>query len=413
MTTILGNDARHWPALAVVPGSRIRATVARRLFTRAVTGLPVTVLLPGAVLGAGGPQMRIVRPGPFFARLGADGLIGFGESYMAGDWRSPDLPGLLTAFATRMATLVPPRLQRLRPLAVRRPPPADDGTIEGARRNVQRHYDLSNALFAAFLDESMTYSAALFDVDYGGGVIAGDLAAAQYRKIDRLLDLTGVGPDSRVLEIGTGWGALAVRAGARGARVRSVTLSAEQRDLARRRVAEAGLADRVAVDLCDYREATGRYDAVISIEMVEAVGARHWPAYFGALEGVLAPGGRAGLQSITMPHDRMTASRGTYTWVQKYIFPGGLIPSAQAVRESAESAGLRVADRFAFGPHYAETLRLWRRSFLAAAGEVAGLGFDDTFRRMWELYLAYSEAGFRSGYLDVQQFLLTRQGDPR
>jgi cyclopropane-fatty-acyl-phospholipid synthase len=297
---------------------------------------------------------------------------------------------------------------------VHRHPSGDRGTISGARQNISRHYDLSNDLFMLFLDDTLTYSAALFGPGDGcveTAALAGraDLADAQRRKIDRLLDSVGVRAGSRVLEIGTGWGELALRAGARGATVRSITLSEEQRNLALARIAAVGLTHRVGVELCDYRDVQGAYDAVLSVEMIEAVGFEFWPQYFGTLDRVLAPGGRVGLQVITMPHDRMLASRDTYTWIHKYVFPGGLIPSVTSVQESAARAGLRVVGRHGFGLHYAETLRIWREVFTARAGEVTALGFDNTFRRMWTFYLAYSEAGFRSRYLDVHQFVLAKE----
>jgi cyclopropane-fatty-acyl-phospholipid synthase len=212
-----------------------------------------------------------------------------------------------------------------------------------------------------------------------------------------------------VLEIGTGWGELSIRAAARGATVRSVTLSSEQQALARERISAAGVADRVQVDLCDYRDVEGEYDAVLSVEMVEAVGLEFWPTYFSAIDGLLAPGGRAGIQAILMPHDRMLATRGSFTWINKYIFPGGFLPSAQAIDEvTTEHTSLRVTDRMAFGQDYAETLRRWDEAFLARASEVRELGFDDTFLRMWHFYLCYSRAGFASGYLDVEQVMLER-----
>jgi cyclopropane-fatty-acyl-phospholipid synthase len=323
---------------------------------------------------------------------------------MAGEWDSTDLTGLLTVFAAHAAELVPPWLQRLRTLAVRRQPPDDLQTVAGARRNTSRHYDLSNDLFALFLDETMTYSSALF-ADHA---TAGDLAEAQRRKIDRLLDRAGVGPGCRVLEIGTGWGELAIRAARRGAAVHTITVSREQQALAARRVAAAGLAGRVRVELCDYRHVEGRFDAICSVEMLEAVGERYWDAYFAALDEHLAPGGRIGLQTITMAHDRMLATRHTYTWIQKYIFPGGLLPSVTAIQDSLARTTLRICGREDFGVHYAETLRIWRERFGAQAGEVARLGFDEVFTRMWHFYLCYSEAGFRAGYIDVSQLTLAR-----
>jgi len=209
--------------------------------------------------------------------------------------------------------------------------------------------------------------------------------------------------------VGTGWGELAIRAAHRGATVVTVTISREQQALAARRVAEAGLAGRVRVELRDYRDVDGTFDAICSCEMLEAVGDRYWDGYFRALDRRLAPGGRIGLQTITMPHDRMLATRHTYTWIQKYIFPGGLLPSLTAIENSlASQTRLRITARTDFGPHYAETLRIWRDRFTAHADEVARLGFDDVLARMWIFYLCYSEAGFRSGYLDVSQLTLAR-----
>jgi cyclopropane-fatty-acyl-phospholipid synthase len=391
----------------------VRARVAAALLRRVTARLELRVRHPdGRTLGTAGPTLVLHRPEAFLHRLGAGGLIGLGESFQAGDWDADDLTGLFAVLAADIATLVPRPLQVLRQAYVARAPRATLSTAAGARSNIHHHYDLSNELFALFLDETMSYSAALFDHDPDTAVWGG-LPAAQHRKIDRLLDATGVGPGTRLLEIGTGWGELAIRAARRGATVHSVTLSAEQRDLAVRRAVREGVAGRVHVRLCDYREippALGGYDAIVSVEMVEAVGERFWPAYVTALERHLAPGGRVGLQLITMAHERMRATRGTYTWIQKYIFPGGLIPSVRALEAAfADRTGLRVAERLAFGRHYEATLRLWRERFTARAAEVDALGFDGTFRRTWEFYLAYCEAGFRTGYLDVEQLVLTRE----
>jgi cyclopropane-fatty-acyl-phospholipid synthase len=286
--------------------------------------------------------------------------------------------------------------------------------VDGARRNIRRHYDLSNELFALFLDETMTYSSALFDEAADDTALHGaaQLPAAQHRKINRLLDLVQVRPGTRLLEIGTGWGELAILAARRGAEVDTVTISAEQHALAQRRVAEAGLADRVRLHLCDYRDipapADG-YDAAVSVEMIEAVGEKYWPTYFSTVDDLLAPGGRFGLQAITMGHERMLATRRTYTWMHRYIFPGGLIPSVQAIEETCRRhTRLAVEEAYAFGRHYAQTLRLWRERFAERAAEVAALGFDETFRRTWNLYLSYCEAGFAVGYLDVHHLVLRR-----
>ncbi|MGP4003968.1 class I SAM-dependent methyltransferase [Streptomyces sp. 8N706] len=402
-------DHERWPDVATVPAcSRVRAAVAELIVRRALARLPLHVRLRGGEpLGTGGPLMEIRDPEAFFRRIGAGGLIGFGESYMAREWEAEDLVGVLSVLAGNVAGLVPPSLQRLRGLWARRQPEAQRNTIDGARGNIHRHYDLSNDLFALFLDRTLSYSSAVFR---GFPAEHSLLPAAQHRKIDRLLDLAGVGPGTQLLEIGTGWGELAIRAAERGARVVSVTLSREQRDLARVRIEEAGQTDRVSVLLRDYRQIEGVYDAIVSVEMIEAVGAEFWPQYFSALDRLLAPGGLVALQAITMPHERMLASRTTFTWIQKYIFPGGQLPSVEAMEQvTAAHTGLRTAGRERFGVHYAETLRLWRERFTERADEVAALGFDETFRRMWTLYLAYSEAGFRSGYLDVQHLLLTKE----
>jgi cyclopropane-fatty-acyl-phospholipid synthase len=391
----------RWPGIDTTPHSPGRAWLAERLFRLAADRLAIRVRLPsGEWIGRGGPEMHVHRPS-FFHRLGTGSTIGFGEAYMAGDWTSPDPAAVLTPFAARVARLVPSPLQVLRRFVDARRPAGDRNTPDGARENIHRHYDLSNDLFGSFLDESMTYSSAWF-------APGDDLHAAQLRKIDGVLDLAGVGPGSRVLEIGTGWGALAIRAARRGATVTTLTISAEQRDLAVRRIAAAGVADQVEVRLQDYREATGSYDAVVSVEMIEAVGEEYWPVYFTTLNRLLAPGGRVGLQAITMPHDRMEATRHTHTWITKYVFPGGQLLSVPAVEHHTRDAGMAITARRRLGDHYARTLREWRGRFLAAAERVAELGFDDTFRRMWDFYLAYCEAGFRARYLDVWQFRLVR-----
>jgi cyclopropane-fatty-acyl-phospholipid synthase len=408
-------DPGRWPDVAAAPGSPGRAVIARVLFQAAVRRLPVRVRMPGGrTIGAGAPATPVMilhDPGAFFARLGADGLIGLGESYQAGDWDCADLTGLLTVFAAHVGDLVPPLLQRARRIALSRQPATDEQNVAGAERNIGRHYDLSNEFFALFLDETMTYSSALFQAREDGTLAAEDhqLASAQQRKVDHVLDLAGVGPGCRLLEIGTGWGELAIRAARRGATVRTITLSRRQRELAARRIAEAGLAGQVAVELRDYRDVEGQYDAICSVEMIEAVGDRYWDAYFATLDRLLAPGGRVALQAITMPHDRMLATRRTYTWIQKYIFPGGLIPSVTAIEDSVHrSTRLRVTANSAFGAHYAETLRIWRERFRAREPDVTALGFDEVFIRMWLFYLCYAEAGFRSGYLDVNHLTLER-----
>ena len=396
------------PAVPAVPRGAValaRAAAARAFLSRAVAQVPIRIQAPdGRLSGAGGPlsPVLVIRDqDAFYRRLGS-GTAGLAEAYMAGAWDCDDLPSLFTVLASNVTALIPSPLQALRRWYIPRHPAAEDDTIEGARRNIQRHYDLSDDLFALFLDPSMTYSSALF--------APGDsLADAQRRKIDALLDRTRVGQGTSVLEIGTGWGELAIRAASRGAQVTTLTNSPSQWRTACRRAAAAGVADRVDVQLRDYREATGRYDAVLSVEMIEAVGERYWPAYFTAIDRLLAPGGKAGLQAITMPHDRMLATRGGHTWIHQYIFPGGQIPSLQAITSTLrEHTSLCVSADYPMGQHYARTLAEWRSRFLAAAGQVGQLGFGPTFQRMWNLYLAYSEGGFRAGYLDVHQLVLER-----
>jgi cyclopropane-fatty-acyl-phospholipid synthase len=407
-------DAARWPAVAKVPSDPVAAAsavIAGRLLRRAAARLPLRLVYPdGTVIGAAdptAPTLVIHRPQALARRIGRHGLIGFGESYLAGEWSSNDLTPALTVLAGSVADLVPGTLQWLRPIAPAFRPHWRGTSRDQARHNVAQHYDLSNDLFAEFLDETMTYSCALFAKLPASSA---DLATAQRRKIDRLLDMAGVRRGSRVLEIGTGWGELCIRAAARGADVRSVTLSVEQQQLARQRVAAAGLSDLVQIDLCDYRDVQGCYDSVVSVEMIEAVGYHSWPEYFATLERLVRPGGRVAIQAITMPHNRMLASRNTHTWIQKYIFPGGLLPSTQVIFGITERhTGLRTVDMTSLRPHYAETLRLWRERFMRRRDSLARLGFDEVFGRMWELYLAYSEAGFRSGYLDVYQWTFARE----
>lgn len=394
-----------WPVIPAVRPGGSRSWVARRVLARIGERLPIRIELPdGTSSGAGGPAapaLRVRNPGAFFARVGS-GTAGFAESYMADDWDSDDLPGLFAVLAAHLPELVPSPLRALRRWYIPRRPAAEEATVEGARRNVERHYDLSNDFFQLFLDPTMTYSSALF----GPGET---LEQAQRRKIDRLLDSTGTGSGTRLLEIGTGWGELALRAAARGAQVTSLTISPAQCELASTRAAAVGLADRIDFQLCDYRQAEGGYDAIVSVEMIEAVGAGYWPEYFRAIDRLLTPGGRVGIQAITMPHDRMLATMNGQTWIHQYIFPGGQIPSLEAISDAlATHTSLRVTSDLAMGQHYARTLSQWRSRFAAADDEVASLGFTRPFRRMWDLYLAYSQAGFLAGYLDVHQLVLER-----
>ena len=397
----------------------VRARLARSILAQVAKRVPVDVVMPdGSPLGgtrspgAGRPAIEIVRPTALFERLAHHPKIGIGEAYMAGDWRAADgtdLVDVLMPFAERMTTAVPPWLLSLRGFVDRRIPAGQRNSLLGSRRNIEAHYDLSNDLFAAFLDETMSYSSALFDAALP--LEGQPFEAAQLRKVHAILDMAKVGQDTRLLEIGTGWGTLALEAARRGALVTSVTLSREQAVLARRRVADAGYADRVDIRIQDYREVEGDYDAVVSVEMIEAVGEEYWSTYFRTIDERLAPGGVAAVQAILMSHERLLATKHSYGWIQKHIFPGGLIPSLQAIHETTDAeTSLTMTGVDAFGADYAETLRRWRATFLARWPEVHALGFDETFRRKWEFYLAYCEAGFATGYLDVAQVRLERGG---
>ncbi len=432
-----------WPGLEVAPtGPRtvIAAALARRLFAAAVNRLPVTVHIGDGVvaLGTGGPEMTIHRPEEFFARIGTGGLIGFGEAYLTGAWDTDDLAEFLTVPAARIATLIPEPLQRARAYVTHRTPGHQRGTQDNTQGNIAHHYDLSNELFALFLDDTLSYSSALFptsvvpgpaggelialapepgDIEHGSGHGA-DFAEAQGRKIESLLDEAGVVAGSRILEIGTGWGELAIRAARRGARVHSITLSVEQLELAEERVAAAGYSHLVDIELKDYRaiaepEYANAYDAVLSVEMIEAVGHEFWGTYFKTIDHALVPGGRLAIQAITMPHDRMLATQGTQTWINKYVFPGGFLPSVEIIDEvTSAQTSLKRTNLLEFGSHYAETLRRWDERFLAQRDAVIALGFDDLFMRMWHFYLEYSRAGFASGYINVQQLTFVKDAAP-
>jgi cyclopropane-fatty-acyl-phospholipid synthase len=401
-----GNTAAARP-VPVAPPYGFRARAARLALRRILRRVPVGVLLAdGSRLARsvpGAPTLEIADDHAFFSRLGDSPMIGLGEGYMAGEWApapGTDLADALTPFAERLTNLIPPSFYRLRHVVLPRLLSAEENTKNGSRENIHRHYDLSNEMFALFLDPTLSYSSAVFETLDPAPTLA-DHEAAQVAKMDAVLDAAGVRTGSRVLEIGTGWGSLAIRAAQRGATVTTLTISAQQADLARRRIAEAGVADRVRVVLRDYRDEHGTYDAVVSVEMIEAVGEKYWPTYFEKIDDVLAPGGKAAIQAILLEHHRMVATRNTYGWIHKYIFPGGLLPSTEAIEQVLrDHTTMRMTVVHPIGAHYAHTLRLWRERFLANWEQVQALGFDETFRRMWEFYLAYCEAGFRSGYLD-------------
>jgi cyclopropane-fatty-acyl-phospholipid synthase len=334
------------------------------------------------------------------------GDIGFAESFMAGQWTTPHLPDLLrlllanreavaeAIYGSRWGALLHRLLHALR-----------RNTRAGSRRNIQAHYDLGNAFYRLWLDPTMNYSSAWFDGD-----TAKPLAEAQAAKVRRAIEATGLRPGQRLLEIGCGWGAVAESACAvDGAQVVGVTLSHEQLAWARERLERAGHGACADLRLQDYRDIDdGPFDAVVSIEMFEAVGRAYWDTYFRAVHRQLKPGARACIQAIVIRDDLFERYAATPDFIQRHVFPGGMLASDALFVRHAADAGLRVVDRFAFGRDYAETLRRWRQAFLARLDEVRAQGFDERFLRLWEFYLAYCEAAFDAGNTDVVQYTLQR-----
>jgi cyclopropane-fatty-acyl-phospholipid synthase len=357
-------------------------------------------------LGTPGPSARArIHDDRLFLRLLLRGELGAGESFVAGEWSSDDVVGVIRAFLratagrgvesplTRLAQL--PALLRYRRAA---------NTHAGSQRNVHAHYDLGNAFYRLFLDDAtLAYSCAIWP---DGSV---SLADAQRAKLDRLCDWLALSPRDHLLEIGCGWGGMAIHAArARSCRVTAITVSREQYELAAARVAAAGLADRVTIEYRDYRDLEhGRtFDKIVSIEMLEQVGFEYLPRFFATCARCLAPGGLLALQTITMPDERFAGYRRSVDWMQTYIFPGTLIPSLGAIRSACTPfAVARCED---IGPHYAPTLRAWRDAFVASLPAVRALGFDAPFIRTWLLYLAFSEAAFIERTLGDHQLLLTR-----
>jgi cyclopropane-fatty-acyl-phospholipid synthase len=341
-----------------------------------------------------------------FLRILLRGELGAGESFVAGEWSSDDLVGLLRVFlrASRARGLESPltRLAQLPALARHR---SAANTVGGSRRNIHAHYDLGNDLYRLFLDEeTLAYSCA-----YWRDLPTATLAAAQRAKLDRLCDWLALSPRDHLLEIGCGWGGMAIHAAAtRGCRVTAITVSREQHQLASERVAAAGLAERVSVQYRDYRAALGTFDKIVSIEMLEAVGYEYLAAYFTACAQALAPGGQLALQTITMPDERFEVYRRRVDWMQTYVFPGSLIPSLGAIARASTAAGFSTERSDDIGLDYAPTLRAWRERFITALPRVRALGFDEPFVRTWLMYLAFSEAAFTERTLRNHQLLLVR-----
>ena len=355
---------------------------------------------------ATGPTAELAVHQPEAARrilLGGD--LGAGEAYMDGLWSSPDLPSLATLASinreglglTRGWWRIPAKVVKTVAHRLRR------NTVAQARRNIAAHYDLGNELYRLFLDETMTYSSAVFATPDQS------LADAQRNKYRTMAERAGLTPGQHVLEIGTGWGGFALyAAGELGCRVTTATISKAQHELATERVRAAGLEDRVTVLLRDYRELEGQYDAIVSIEMFEAVGAEYFATFFEACDRALKPGGRLSMQTIAFPDVSYGPQVRGANWIQTYIFPGGLLPSLSAIERSLHGTRFLVRDVRDIAPDYVRTLATWRRNFLARLDDVRAMGFDERFIRMWDYYLSISEAGFDTGVCQDLQIVLEK-----
>ncbi len=399
------------PTLSIPRGAPASARTVLKLLQRLRHGTLTLQLPDGSVqqFGSGeqpAASLALHRWDVFGAAL-KSGDIGFAESYMAGDWSTPNLAELLRVFLRNRQELesvvygswLGSLLYRVRHLLHR-------NTRTNSRKNIHAHYDLGNAFYRLWLDPTMNYSSAWFE-----GRLDGDMVQAQQAKVRRALRMAGVWPGDRVLEIGCGWGALAEMAtGEFGASLVGVTLSTEQLAFGRERLARLGTGARADLRLQDYRDINdGPFDAICSIEMVEAVGREYWPTYFESIARLLKQGGRACIQSIVIDDALFERYLHSTDFIQQYIFPGGCLPSPSEFRRQAAAAGLKVVDELAFGPDYAETLRRWRRQFLAERRAILQLGFDERFMRLWEFYLAYCEAAFDEANIDVVQYTLLKE----
>ena len=354
---------------------------------------------------APGPHARlIIHDFHFMARVLAAGDIGFAEGYMAGEWDTPDLSALLESASLnfdRIAGLVDgnPLMRAMNFIKHL----LNRNSRSGSQRNIHAHYDLGNAFYERWLDPTMTYSSARFA---SPDQSLADAQRHKYATLARTMDLRS---DNHVLEIGCGWGGFAeFAAGEVGAKVTAITISREQYTFAKQRMFDQGLADKADIQLVDYRDVEGRFDRVASIEMFEAVGEQYWPTYFGAIRDRLTPGGRAALQIITIRDELFDDYRSKADFIQKYVFPGGMLGSEARLRQETERAGLNWCDLSRFGPDYADTLAQWSTSFDAAWDNIRQMGFDERFRRLWRFYLSYCEAGFRTGRTNVIQLGLAK-----
>jgi cyclopropane-fatty-acyl-phospholipid synthase len=349
-------------------------------------------------------EVRVLHD-DLFARLVRDGDLGFCDAYLDGWWTTPDLQAFLDLIQSPANNVVGdsyPGLALVRAYERLRFWMQSNSKRQ-ARKNIQHHYDLGNEFYRLWLDETMTYSSAIFQNPQES------LETAQRRKYASMIDQIGAREGEHVLEIGCGWGGFAEYAAKeRGLRVTGLTISQAQHDFAVDRIARAGLSDRVKIKLQDYRDERGSYDGIASIEMFEAVGERYWPVYFESLRERLKPGRHATLQIITIADNRWDLYRKGVDFIQKYIFPGGMLPAPSVLRAEVEKAGLRVKGSIEFGESYSLTLRRWHETFTERWGEVRKLGFDERFKRMWDFYLASCAGAFQGGNCDVTQITVTR-----
>ena len=354
---------------------------------------------------APGPVAEMhVHEADLFARLIREGDMGFSDAYLDGWWSTPDLMAFMDFVSHDNDAVYDgfPGMGLLRAYERFRFWLQRNHKRQ-AKKNIAHHYDLGNDFYALWLDDTMTYSSALFETGQES------LEKAQTAKYASMVDRMGVQPGDHVLEIGCGWGGFAeYAAGERGLRVTGLTISRAQHDYAVERIRKAGLQDRVEIKLQDYRDETGTYDGIASIEMFEAVGERYWPVYFRTLRERLKPGRQAVLQIITVEDKRWESYRRGVDFIQKYIFPGGMLPAPKVLRAEIDRAGLSYERSFEFGPSYAQTLRRWHDAFTENWGEVARLGFDGRFKRMWDFYLCSCAAAFSTGICDVTQVTIAK-----